>query len=310
MKKFLVCLVLSLAGIVGISNNVFADGSAMKISPVANSFNIKAGDVQNYTFSIENSGTEKYSFKVYTAPYNVTDENYSNDFTKETNYSQITRWITFQDDSGSFVSNPVYSVEAGEKKTIVYRISVPEDIPEGGQYATIMAETLVNSEATEENSMSIASVTRVGLILIGHGSGSTDNIAEIVDYKLTGFFTRDEVEASATVKNTGNTDFSATYTLTAKSIFGKTLYTNSDSFVIFPESQKCFSTKWTDTPMFGIFNVSWTVKALDAEKTDSHVILILPIFVIVIALLLLTIIIIWTIILFRKRKERSSRLVV
>lgn len=310
MKKILACLILSLVGLFGVSNNAFAEGAAMKISPVANSFNIKAGDVQNYTFSIENSGTEKYSFKVYTAPYNVMNEDYTNDFTKETNYSQITRWVTFQDDSGSFSSNPTYSIEPGEKKTIVYRISVPDNIPEGGQYATIMAETLTNNEVTEENSMSIASVTRVGLILIGHGSGATDNIAEIVDYKLTGFFTRDEVEAQATVKNTGNTDFNAEYTLTAKSIFGKTLYSNTDSFVIFPETKRRFSTNWTDTPMFGIFNVSWTVKALDAEKTESHIILILPIFVIVIALLLLTSIIIWAIILFRKRKERSSRLVV
>ena len=222
MRKIFTALVVSLIGIFSFSGNVFAEGAAMKISPVANSFNIKASDVQNYTFSIENSGSEEYSFRLYTAPYNVTDDDYSNEFTTETNYSQITRWITFQDDSGSFVTNPIYSVAPGEKKTIVYRITVPDDIPEGGQYATIMAETIPNSSTSEANTMSIDTVTRVGLILIGHGSGSTDNIAEIVDYKLTGFFTRSEVEASAVVKNTGNTDFSATYTLTAKSIFGKT----------------------------------------------------------------------------------------
>ncbi|MBQ2637689.1 hypothetical protein IJH66_01335 [Candidatus Saccharibacteria bacterium] len=311
MKKLFLLLALVLTSLLGAQDNAFAEGNAMQISPVVNSFSIKAGDVQNYTFSIENTGTEKYSYKLYVIPYNVSDEDYTNDFSKETAYNQITRWVTFQDQSGSFVANPVFSIEPGEKQVIVYRVTVPDDIPDGGQYGIIMAETVKDdSSGSEELSMNIETASRVGLYLLGHGSGETNGTAEIVDYKLTGMFTSSNISASATVKNNGNTDFTAKYKLLVKSIFGKTLYTNEEGFAVLPETQRKFSTEWTDAPLFGIFNVNYEVTALDASQSETHIILILPIFVIVIMVLLLTSIIIWSIILLRKRKERSSRLVV
>ena len=312
MKKVLSLIVLSLVAVLGLKTPAFAEGgNAMQISPVVNSFYIKPGDVQNYTFSLENTGSEDFSFKLYVTPYNVADENYTNDFQKETSYNQITRWVTFQDDSGSFVANPVLKLAAGEKRSIVYRVTVPDDIPDGGQYGIIMAETVSdNATSGDGTGMQIATVSRVGLILLGHGEDETNGTSEIVDYEFTKFFTNKGISASATVKNTGNTDFTATYTLNVKSIFGKTLYNNEEGFAVLPETSRKFSTNWEDAPLFGVFLAKYSVAALDAEKSETHVILIMPVFVIVIMVLLLTSIIIWTIILLRKRKERSSRLVV
>lgn len=308
---FLVGAFLSLLSVLSLTSRPVAAAAVMKIVPVANGISVNPGDVQNYQFTLENVGTEDFDFRLYTAPYNVINEDYDVDFTTETARSQITRWITFQDDSGSFISDPVFTLKAGEKRTIVYRVSVPDDIPEGGQYCMIFAESIPKQDgATSGVSAEIESVSRVSLILIGHGAGDTKDVAKITDFDVTGFFTAGGVDAMAKVENTGNTDFLAVYNLSVDSIFGKNIYTSSNNFVVLPGSERKFSTSWADAPLFGIFKISYSVKALDVSKEEKHVVLILPMFMLVILLLLLTSISVWTIIWIRKRKERSSRLVV
>lgn len=293
------------------SRPVAAANAVMKITPVANAVYIKPGDVQNYQFTLENNGEEDFKFKLYTAPYNVINEDYDVNFSEETAYNQITRWITFQDDTGSFTSTPTYSLKAGEKRSIIYRINVPDDIPEGGQYCLIFAES-INEDSADTGAVSVGlgSVSRVSLIILGHGDGDTKDTAEITDFSLTGMFTSKDIAATAKVKNSGNTDFLATYSLSVESIFGTPLYSSSDNFVVLPQTERRFSTSWADTPLFGIFKTKFSVTALEESSEDGHVILILPAFMIVLLLLVLTSIVVWTIILLRKRKERSSRLVV
>ncbi|MBQ3274808.1 hypothetical protein IJH46_00040 [Candidatus Saccharibacteria bacterium] len=293
------------------STPVEAAGAVMKISPVANGIYIEAGKTQNYQFTLENTGENDFKFKLYTAPYNVINEDYDVDFSTETNYNQITRWITFQDDNGSFVANPTYSLKAGEKKTIIYRVKVPDDIPEGGQYCIIFAESITDSETeTGAVSVGLGSVSRVSLIILGHGDGETKDVEQITDFSLTGIFSAHNIDASARVKNTGNTDFLAVYSLAVDSLFGTPLYSSSDNFVVLPQTERRFSTSWAEAPLFGIFKVKFSVTAIDQQREESHVVLIMPALAIILLLLLLTSIVVWTIILLRKRKERSSRLVV
>ena len=307
----LAVLALSVLAVVGLNSRPVSAAAVMKITPVANAITIKSGDVENYQFTIENTGVSPFKFKLYTAPYNVTNEDYDADFTKETGYNQIMRWITFQDDSGSFVTSPTFSLAPGEKRTIIYRVTVPEDIPEGGQYCTIFAESLPETESSEGAvSVGLGSISRVSLILLGHGQGETKDISEITDFSLTGMFSAHDIDAMAKVKNSGNTDFLAEYSLSVDSIFGTPLYSVSDNFVILPQTERKFTTSWGDAPLFGVFRVKFSVSALEQTREESHIIFILPAFMVIIALLLLTSIIVWTIILIRKRKERSSRLVV
>ena len=302
---------LGLALVANFRANPVSAAAVMKISPVANGITIKPGDIQNYQFAIENTGTESYKFKLYTAPYNVTNENYDVNFSEETEYNQITRWITFQDDSGSFVAEPTFTLDPGEKKTIIYRVTVPKDIPEGGQYCVIFAENIPESDSeTGGVSVGISSVSRVSLIILGHGEGETKNISEITDFSLTGMFSSHNIDATTKVKNTGNTDFSAVYSFTVDSIFGTPLYSSTDNFIVLPQTERKFAVSWADAPLFGIFKVKFSVAALDQSREEGHLVFILPAFMIIILLLLLTSIIIWAIILLRKRKERSSRLIV
>lgn len=313
ISKNLIAIIVGLVVGIGFikTNEVYAAGAVMRITPVANAINIKAGTSTNYQFTLENVGDSDFKFRLYAVPYNVVNEDYDVSFTEETQYNQIIRWITFQDDSGSFVSEPTMTLKAGEKRTILYRIKVPEDIPEGGQYCMIFAESVPNGSKEDGTvSAGLDTISRVSLILLGHGEGETRNTAEITDFKLTGTFTTKSIEASTKVKNSGNIDFLTVYALSVNSIFGTPLYSVKDNFVVLPQTERKFATSWDETPLFGIFKVDFRVTAVDVEERDSHVIFIMPSFMLVILLLLLTSIIILTIMFLRKRKERSSRLVV
>jgi len=314
MKKYLLVTLFSLFfGLLACSGLAFAeDGSGgvnIKISPVSNYFTVKAGDVQNYMFTISNKGDEPFSFKLYTAPYVVVDDEYTVNFdgANATHYNQITRWVTFKDKEGNYVSEPTFDLAAGEEKTIYYRVTVPDDIPEGGQYCVIFAESINN---TKIESTGVTAVSRVALTLVGHGAGITNNDAEIVDYSVSHPFTLEGITASAKVKNGGNTDFETSYTFTVKSIFNKILHTSNMSFTVLPETERRFGVSWAEAPLFGIFKAAFTVSAGDVTRSEEHIVLTVPLFMIIIMVFLLTALVIWIIILVRKRKERSSRLVV
>lgn len=281
----------------------------LQISPVSNRVTLRptGSDALVYTFNVDNIGSETFKYKVYAAPYSVTNESYEVNFSNETNYTQISRWITFQKEDGSFGSTASYEIKPNEKQTITYRISVPDDVPAGGQYATIFAES---DNDTNAKSSGIKTVSRVGLVIYGRTDGETNDSAEITDFTLTSFLTEGNVETSALVKNNGNTDFTAEHKLVVKKFFGTVAYEKSRVYDVLPDTSRKIEMDWEDTPAFGIFHVTSTVTALDQTKEESKLVLIIPLFVIIVALVLLTIMVVWLIILIKKRRSQKAKLIV
>ncbi|MBQ3410044.1 hypothetical protein IJG66_01650 [Candidatus Saccharibacteria bacterium] len=281
----------------------------LQISPVSNRISLVAGQSLEYAFNVENIGSKTFSYHVYAAPYSVENENYDANFSRETSRTQLSRWITFYDgnEGDNFVSTAGFTINPGEKQTIRYMVSVPADIPEGGQYATIFAES-DNNGATSGSG--IKTVSRVGLVIYGRTAGDTREEAEITEYTLKGFLTSGQITGTTTIKNTGNTDFESTYSLIVKSLFGKDLYEKNQVYDVLPDTERHLSLSWPDTPMFGIFQVTASVAAMNASKEETKLVLVIPMFVIIIMLILLTIMIVWIIILIRMRKGQRSRLIV
>jgi len=258
------------------------------------------------------------NFEVYASPYSYTfsetDEEYKLGFSNENNYTQITRWITFKDVNGNFVTNPKFVAQSGESVEITYRISTPSSIPAGGQYAVLFAHTL----SSDTTSGGIRTEASPGLVVYGRSNGETVTAGEISDLelhqvKVVGEEKKNIINASAKVKNSGNVDFMAAGTLKVEGIFGRTYYetpSNQGRISVIPESELKVTDEWEDTPYFGLFKATWTVTAAGESETISQMILIMPAPVIIVMILLLTIIIIWIIIMVRKRKERKSRFMV
>lgn len=294
----------------------------LQITPVSNEVTLKPSGDQplSYTFNVDNLGTETFTYRVYAAPYSVANGTYEVNFASDTPRTQLSRWIDFQDKDGNYAKKVEYTIEPGQKQSIPYRITVPNDIPAGGQYATIFAEADNNVGGSGGGATGINTVSRVGLVLYGRTDGDTKDNAEISNFSLSSFLTGGNIHSSATISNNGNTDFKATYELVVKKFFGELAYEKKVEQDIFPETYYDMSMEWAKsedssnptggTPAFGIFRVTGKVTALDKVYEETKIVLIIPLFMIIIALVLLTIMIVWLIILIKKRRAQKSRLIV
>ena len=317
--RFLAAIVLAFGSLFSFAPAAYAeDNSAeetkpaiwLQISPVSNKVVLVAGEETEYSFTVSNIGSESFGYHVYAAPYTISDEDYNVSFNKETNRTQISRWIQFYKEDGSLANEAHFNIDKGAKQTIRYRIKVPDSIPAGGQYATIFAES--DEVEGDITSSGIKTVSRVGLIVYGRTDGDTVDEAKITDFGFKTFMLSGNIVAESRVENNGNTDFEATYDLNIQSIFGKQLYSKTSSYNILPDTARRVATEWEETPLLGLYKVDYKVSALNGQVTEekSAIVVIMPIFVIVLGIILLTLIIVWIIILVRKRKERKSRLLV
>lgn len=318
LKYGLAALAVALAGVVAPATNTFAEetnssssvnsSSWIQVTPVSSRVVLRPGQELEYSMVVANIGTDKFNYSVYAAPYSVIDEDYNVSFSNETNRTQLARWIKFIKEDGTTTDTYKGSLEPNEKHTVNYQISVPEDVPAGGQYATIFAQT--DNDNTNKDTSGITTVSRIGLIVYGRTNGETNEKAEITDWSVSGLLNQGPITATSKVKNEGNTDIEAKYKFTVRSIFGNTLHEDEQAYNILPDTERRLNSEWgSNTPM-GLFWVTYNVSssALENAREETKLVVILPIYMIVIMLILLTILIIWIIMLSRKRKERKGRL--
>ncbi len=299
--------------------NVFAEGEKpdvwLQISPVANRVTLNPSTEFTDKMEVDNIGGKKFKFRVYATPYSIANEAYEVNFSTETNRTQISRWITFnqnpsatKDSEKDWQKEVVFELDPDGRQEIEYKINVPDDIPEGGQYATIFAESVPEDTAS---STGVRAISRVGLILYGSTSGNTVEKVEISNLKTQSFLTKGKITSEVDIKNTGNTDFNALVKMEVEKLIGGKVAEFDNPYPVIPDAPTRHAViSWEDTPSFGIFKVKTTVQALDQTVEETKIVLILPIWIIVIMLVLLTIIIAWLIILVRKRRAQKSRLIV
>jgi hypothetical protein len=318
LRSFIAAVALMLSVVAPLTTVYAADEKPavwLQISPVANRISLNPGDELTYKMEVDNIGSKKFKFRVYATPYTIANEAYEVNFTTETNRTQISRWISFNQNTKAkkssekkWVKEATFELAPDKRQEVEYKITVPKDIPEGGQYATIFAESIPETEA---ETTGVRTISRVGMILYGSTNGDTTEAATISDFKMNTFLTSGKVTAEANVANKGNTDFNAIVRMKIDKFIGGTVAELNEPYPIIPDAPtRHIVIEWEDTPVFGIFSVTTTVTALDQTLEEKRIVLILPAYIIVIMLVLLTIIIAWLIILIRKRRAQKSRLIV
>lgn len=303
----------------GNSEEQTKSATSISLMPVSKVLQIAPGSNYEDTLTVNNDGDEKMDVEVYAAPYSYVysevDDTYKLGFNRENNFTQITRWITFEDANGEWKTKVNYSIPAHDSLTVKYKITTPDDIPAGGQYAVIFVHTL--TAVTSANG--IRTEASPGMIIYGRNNDGevrvSANISDMtVKYGIEEDGSkRDNFYASAKVKNDGNIDFSAVGKLKVDSILGGGGYeTPGDRgrISVIPDSELVVHDEWENSPSFGIYKVTWTVTAGDATDTVETIVFVNPLLFIFISIIVLTIIIVWVTIVVRKRKERRSRLAV
>ena len=301
MKHFTKCITRSIVSIttvivaiftnITLTNGAYAvDSGAMgfSMSPLKESIILNPGDYYDSSFTIFNpaTNTKDFPYEISISPFYV-DENYTNIFTTEGSYNEITDWITID-------SPRTGTLKPNESAKVYFSISVPHNAPAGGQYAAIVVSSSV---ATNENENSSAVLERTA---IAHTV-----FAEITDINVPSFLLSGEISGESTIKNTGNVHGEATYTLRVNSLSGEEVYSNADNpntHDILPDRTYYHKTSWTGTPAAGIYNVTYTVSFNGVVKEASKLVIICPIWLMLIIATIIIGIIIGIAVFVRKKR--------
>lgn len=259
------------------------EGAAIEISPLTKRVALRAGQEYASSISVKNTGDEATTISVYATPFSVSEDGETQLFDAETSYTQISRWITVKNNEGSYEPKVTFRLKPGDDKTIDYKISVPEDVPGGGQYAVLFVESL--PEDKSENKIHISS--RAGMTIYATMPGEPNRSVHLGDINVNSIVTDGNIGVQTYVQNDGNIDFQTSVEISAYSIFGKQLYKDSVLVSIFPESSKTIFAHWENAPTFGLYRLEYAISALNLYTTGSRIILAMTPFVIVLAIILL-----------------------
>ncbi len=301
-----------------------AFGTSISLTPVSKILQIASNSTYDSEFTVKNDGDSVMKIEVYAAPYSYVyseeENSYKLGFNNENNYTQISRWVTFKDSNGNYVEKTTFSIAPHDSIDIDFKITTPNNIPNGGQYAVIFAHTL--SDAAP--SSGIRTEVSPGMVIYGRSTeGQSIISAEITNLEIkqntldntsnSKETTNNNFYASAKIKNTGNVDFNASGVLKVEPIIGFGSYetpATSGRLSVIPEVELTLTDEWTEVPSFGLYKITWTVTAGDTTEQIEKVVFLISPLMIILTIIFLTIIIVWIIISVRRRKERHSRLAV
>lgn len=292
-------LATAFAGIVP-AINTYADGESMgfSMSPLKENMILSPGDTYSSSFTIFNPATnaKDFPYEISISPFYV-DENYTNIFTAEGNYSEITEWITIDSPlEGTLVPN--------QSAEIYFTVNVPVNAPAGGQYAAIVV-TSAGATNEGENTSAVIERTAIAHTIFAEITGETVISGEVTDVNVPSFMLSGEISGEATIKNTGNVHGEATYTLQVFSFSGEEIYSNAetpDTHDVLPNRTYYHKTSWKDTPGMGIFNVKYTVDFEGSTTLVEKLVIICPIWLLFIVIAIIIAIIVAV---YLKLKKRS-----
>lgn len=261
--------------------NAHAAPQDITISPTSNSPVINPGEVYNGSFQVINQGKSAYKFQTYSAPYHVSGENYTPDFTPIANAPNPSSWFKFSINSANI--NPTQSI------TIDYSITVPKTTLPGAYFGVAFAQTQFPKVPN-----AITLNERVGEIFYIRAAGPVKQGGELLTWQ-SGMFQEPPLTSTIRLEDTGALNFPATIQFSVKDIFGQSKYSLSTVKEVLPQTIRRVTIPWDKTPSIGIFKVGGTVSFLGHTHTlptrwvlvMSHTVrLYLLIVVIVLALLI------------------------
>lgn len=273
---------------------------AVSLQTASERLSFKPNETVKKTLRVKNNGCETYTFKVEATPYAPDADTYQNTFEKESQWTQISRYIGFE--------KTEYSLAAGESIDVPYTINVPSEdrIAAGGQYAAI---AVIVDKGTNGNGVNI--VQRVMYQIYGQMAGDIAEDGAVIDWNIPFWIADGELRTTYTVKNDGNVDFGAYGKLTVTGLFGGTVYETpekSREYVLaFPETTPPEQeVSWQDGH-FGIFWVEQSVEIFGKTTTHTQLVFILPIWFLILLTIALILVIAVIVREVRKRRHSPSR---
>ncbi len=258
---FACALAVGIAQIAGAADD--PNTESITLSPTSKRYALDAGQVVQDNITVINDGKLAYDFLVYSRPYSVKDESYDPNFTDTPSNADAYQWVQFEKTS--------WRLEPGQRVEIPYTMRVPSGAAPGGHYGVLFAETQPSKEETQSGS--VIRKKRVGTILYATVKGTFRSGGEFLGVTIPGYQSRSPLEGSATIKNTGNSDFDLTSKFRVTDVFGNLKFEINKISPVLPQSTRKVKYEWPDVSWFGIYKVSVESSYLDkkADRTESYV---------------------------------------
>lgn len=301
----IIALALSLSGIFGVTPvNAAEKPIYLWVSPASQDIgNLEPGSTYNGKFTVQNSGTESFHYKVYASPYYVETKedtsDYSPTYSVSNKYTYISEWFTFSKTTGY--------LESGKNEEIEFTVKVPNDVAGGAQNAAIMVET----EDSADGESTVQATVRVGSIVYSTVNGDTNYCGKIVDKNIPTLLINPPIVASGRVENCGNVDLNVRYVMTVTPLFSSDpVYTNEEDPAVYatlPETRRYSSLQWDGTPAFGIFNVKLDVTYNNETETIEKLVIVCPLWLIILIIVFIGAVVFWLV--SRNRERKAKKLV-
>ena len=282
----------------------------MMISPPVEKIILMPGEVYNGSIDVSNPSTAskdlKYSVSVGSFGFRD-DENGNTDYNNTdvdtiTGYNQMMEWITLGKESGS--------VAPGTTDAVSYTVTVPEDAPAGGQYASIIFRDETGKDDGNNEGIAIENVVEFAASILAEVAGETREEGIIIDNNVPSFLLSNQLEATSMVRNEGNVHTDAEYTLQVWPLFSDeeicTNEENSETSIIMPETER-YNTQTCDLPAIGVFKAKQTVKIFGETSVVERMVIVCPIWLMFIIIFVIFALIFYFVAKVKARKKAAKK---
>jgi hypothetical protein len=237
------------------------------------------GQTATGSYELSNTGRKDVGVEIYAAPMSAASEFYEKNYDLRNAYNQIADWISFDETN--------YDLIPDQSVTVTYYITVPSDVPAGGQYAGIMNKMIIPGQKLEGTG--INSEKRIGLNVYSVVAGDTRLSGQLIEAKADLWQPEEPLTGTVRIKNDGNVDFEVKASMQVRSLFGKLRYSSDPVTVrVLPETTRAITSEWNGASI-GIYKVTLETELMLDDKVTRIVerwVIVLPIWAIALAILI------------------------
>jgi hypothetical protein len=242
------------------------EAAQLQISPPHLRLTLDPGSSISGTLRLSNLGDTSLAYRAYVSPYQVTDSTYQADFNTETTQTQISRWINLGHTQGS--------LNGHTQTDLNYTVTVPTDVPDGGQYAVIFVET--TGPATAPHTSGITTLHRLGALVFAQVSGTTRQDGQLIRQQIPFWQQSAPLQSFSTIANHGNADFIATYDLQVKSLLGRPRTQVTRQYTLLPGTERDVTLATTEPLPLGFYWTTQSLYFLAGQHSLTRPVLLLP----------------------------------
>lgn len=238
------------------------------LSPTSKKLHVDPGQTLQDSFTVVNDGETAYDFIVYASPYSVQSGAYDKpSYTSTASNADAYTWVQFQQTS--------WHINAHQTLTVPYTMHVKKNAAPGGHYGVLFAE--IQPQQTASDGTSLIRKKRVGAVIYATVSGDVHLDGAMSGVTIPWFQTSAPFSVTSSVKNTGNSDFSATVLYQVSDVFGSVKYSMQGEYIVLPSTTRDITLSWAGSTWFGLFKARVTTSFLTTKDVRESYVLIMPI---------------------------------